>query len=1231
MNTRTIPFALALVLALAGCGGGAAAVRPDVPRAPAPIDAIRARAAANPDDPDAQRALAEWELLGEGGDPARAEAAIARAAELAPNEIALAYLRGVLAEQRGQPDAALDAFVAVLAGAPSSADPLAPFYVESAIAFVNDLATNAERPAERARPAMEALFASPGRLGTSARRRAMYWLEDKALRRGDMAEAARLERALACPTEARVAGPFGPNVLSPFDATLPAEGRGPLAARYDLGPGRGETETASITARFCALPLGEGEQGPGTRIVEASLSVETAGRYVLAVGTSGSIQASVDGVVVGRVDRRRRTGEPVAYFPVELSAGEHELELKLASRVSSPQLSFTLDRATDGYDPTVGLVVPADLESPLALFVGVDVLVLRHELVAARERLRGRLSETSSAAMLVLGARVAAADPFVPNTQREDDERRLVTWAAARDPSAHGPALRLAELETGELEALAMLREVAARFPQLASIGLELAGALAEAGYEADADAALARAAAARPEACAVVAARFDAEIDRGRVPKAAELAPALVACDARNEVRYELAMARHDWAAAREEIARLEPLLTPARRRALLLGVARASGDAAAETRLVAEIEREGEPGENVVPAADRRYAANDRAGALALVRAEAAREPRGASDLRRIELALAGEDVMQPFRVDGLEVIRRFEASGRSYEGQAAVLVFDYMVVRVFEDGSAIRLVHQIHRLQTNEGVERYGELRLGGRALTVRAVGRDGRLREPDEIGARIDMPPLEIGDYVEYEYVSDVAPEWGDGYLSGGWVFQSFSQPFDHSEIVFVVPRGLDLHIVPRGPVPPPETREEGGLRVHRYLMTEQRALAREPNALDEPPILPGLRAGARVTWDRMFDAVRDRLLDVDPEDPAAVRLLRTEILGGAELAPRARVQRIHRWVVENVEDGGDFFGSAPLMLAARQGQRARVLRYLLELAGVPAKIAFARSIAGERPDPNVPDADVYGQVLVVAEPGGAPLYLTTAMRGASHALLLPAVRSQEAIVITDGLPRVVLPSDQGPLTGLRVDGDVQVEGDGRASLRLRVAFTGGAGAEMREAIRQIPPAERGRLIAERFAPSIVPGAVADPASISFRGLDDWESDFEIELAMASSGLVRRGPDGLYLVPLFPASLDARFAQLPTRTTTQLVGETDVAVTLRIHGPRVVRAPSSRSLAGPGGAVAALEVGREADGSLRIARRVRVPLAAIPVSEYPTFAAFCRAAGELENAPIVLAPR
>jgi hypothetical protein len=143
---------------------------------------------------------------------------------------------------------------------------------------------------------------------------------------------------------------------------------------------------------------------------------------------------------------------------------------------------------------------------------------------------------------------------------------------------------------------------------------------------------------------------------------------------------------------------------------------------------------------------------------------------------------------------------------------------------------------------------------------------------------------------------------------------------------------------------------------------------------------------------------------------------------------------------------------------------------------------------------------------------------------------------------------------------------------------------------------------------------------VPGAATDPGSIRIDGLEDWERDLAIEMVLESEGVVRGHRQGIYLVPLFQSGLESNFARLPERTTT---------MRLRVRGPGRAIAPEPGELRGPAGASATLAVA-EQGGAVLLDRRVRVPLAAIPVAQYDDLVQFCRAAAQIEQRTVAFVP-
>jgi len=1161
---------------------------------------------------------------------------MARAVALAPEDVGLAYAQGVIAAHRGRPSEAVDALLRVLQHGADSTDTLATDYVAESLLMLRGLSTDVPTLYERVIPSVEAVYRAPGNLGFTARRIAFFWLLDRARVTGDVARVTTLEQEMSCPTSARVAGPFGIYPMRAFDATLPAEGSGPMAARYDLGPGRGVAATRTVEAEQCGLELRSTERatsGSGTRVVEATLHANATGRYTLALDTEASVRVSIDGRSVGVIDRRRDEHPLVMMLPFELTAGDHELEIKLTSREAVSWLAWTLDAQSGAYDPAAHNTVPETSERAIGRFLIVRSLRSRGLSIAAREamiRFSGNnelVSEGTTSPWLQLAADIANSDSFAPESRRTDDERALIARSLERDPNSYRPIFDNAAMEPEQDRRLAALRAVAERFPHLPSAWLYLREQLINAEFFAEARTALAHAAEASPESCAVRGAQFDDLIDRGRYPAAQAFIPALMVCNARDRSALSLAIARRDWAAVDTEMTRLAPLMTEDERRELGLAIAGARGDTAAETRLRAAIEQEAEEGSLVVLQADRRYAAGDRAAARQILETEAARAPDETQNLRRLLFALSTRDIMEPYRVDGLAAVRRLEASGRNYDGFPAVLVFDYMVTRIQENGSAIDLVHQIFRIQTQQGVERFAAIPLPGRVLTVRVVRPDGTIREPNEVAAQTDLPPLSIGDYVEYELVREHAPRWGDAYQSDGWTFQNYAEPFDHSEMVFVAPESMPLEFDVRGPVPPPVVTTANGLRTHRFLMTEQRPLVAEPNAFPEPAVQPSLRAGVRVTWERMLGSVDDLLKDRDPVDPSAARLLAREIHAGPEVPAALRVQRIHRWVMENIEVAEGFFALAPSMISVRRGSPVRVLRYLLAAAGIEATIGVAQRTDGERPRA-LPSSAVYSEAVVRVSIEGRDLWLSTLGRGTAHSLLPPTLVGQEVVMLDGQLTHARLPLTQGQATQQQSRLVVEVQPNGVAFIEAQIVWSGIEAAQLRGALRDVPPADRDRVIAERLVPSIIPGGEGDPARVTILGLDDWEEPVTIRFAAASNALFTRDESAIRMAPLFQTGIEREFAQLSVRTTSQLLSHVRQELDLTVRGPFNFVAPPSRRAEGPGGAIAEVISETAADGSVHTIRRVAVPTTVVPVSDYAALTRFCQQVAAMESQSVAI---
>ncbi|MGE0784056.1 MAG: DUF3857 domain-containing protein [Sandaracinaceae bacterium] len=1221
-------IALLGLFALAACSGASHGTTPT-------IDELRRRASENPNDPDAQRALAEGELLLRDGDAARARAAIDRARELDARSIGLVYLSANERELHGDLDGALTDYLEVLTRAARSRDPRAWAFAEVAAAEVEGLDDAVDHFADRVVEALTPLLASPGAIGPGARATVADLLIDIAYRRGDVARVREVAQAAGCADEWRVAGPFGPRHLLGFDAELAPESDAALGGEYDYGPGRGVRATRAVRARGCNVHLGLGTiVGPGTTYAETGLTVPSAGRYLVRLETPNAVQLFVDGASVARVDRRSIPVGRVTYHAVELSAGAHTFRVKLSSRHPNPVVHLSLVPAEARANRR-----PIEDDSLTSAFLAAQQAMSEGDIVRGRERLASHLAENGSPVFLIAGAAAALNDPLREGTERHDRSRQLLSWAAERDLAAWYPRLTLAQLEANEgrdIEAIGLLREAREAWPGVIAIPLQLIDYLEARGWIAAATPIVTDTAERIPSACRPRRALMSHARLRHRADEAMVHAHSLVECDARSDAQLTLHVARREWEPAAAELARLatlEPEASTIGELQARLDIARARGDDEA-VQATLESLREHMPLADtlVLLEADRLLATRTEQAARQEISSALTREPAAMSGLRRALRAIGGPSPLEGYRRDGAEVIREFEASGRRYE-EPMVLVLDYTVYRVFEDGSMLELTHNIFRLDSQEAVDSMGEFEVPENAhmLTLHTVKADGTRLEPDEIAGKdtLSFPNLAVGDYIEFEYMRPTESSAGypGGFVGDRFYFRNYETPFDLSQLTVVTPE--ELEVDPRGQAPETEHRQEDGLHVYRWTARESRPFVQEPASVSAREFFPSIYWGRGARWEDYVASLRDVLADRDVHDPAAERLVE-QIAPAARTRPEERAQRIHAWVLENIEDSNDVFGLTPAMLAARTGNRARVLAYLLRLAGFDAEIALARSYTSDSTRAELADDDTYQHLLVRLTLGGEVRWLYAGARGVPFDYLPPHLRGMDALMLDAEAERVTV-ADRDLESDLRtVRVELELRGDGGARLEITETFRGSGAVLWRNQLEEIPDAELEPQFESAYVANLLPSAQLSRLVVT--GREDPEAPLVLRYDLDVAQLARPSRGSLALPPIYRARLGPQYARVASRTTTQLVGEglaLDVEIHVRAPDGGQVRAGSSPTrIDGPGGSAVRIQTtGEGAEATIR--RSYRIPRMRIEADAYEDFAQFCRQADEAESAELTVA--
>lgn len=1228
---RTFSLSLVLFLAL-GCGG----TRPSG-RHGLSIDEIRRRAEDAPNDPAAQRALAEAELLLEGGDPSAQRAAIDRALALAPDDLGLHFLSAVEHDVHGALPLALDEHLWVAAHAAGSTDPLAHELAEVSVAAVADYDDGVPDYAARVTAVLEPATAAEGAgseagMGPAAYLAASALLSELAYRRGDMEVVRAMSERMGCMTSARVAGPFGPRALLGFDRDLPPDAAATLAASYDLGPGRGVRETRAVEARGCLLAIGGGPvTGSGSTFLEGEIAVPSAGSYVLRLETPNTARLTIDGGEPIVLDRRVEHLSRATFHPMELSAGSHRVRLEIATRHPNPVALLSIvpgtAHVTQRIDPDASL---------LAHYVAVGQEVVRGDWIAAREVLGDAANgEDAAPAFLVIASAIAVNDPTLGTTLGPDEVRRLSGAAIRRDPRAWYAVYARASLEFSggrAPEATALLRAGVEAFPEVVMFPFTLAQALRSQGFDELADAELALAHTSHPYACRVGRALLDAASSRGRSEDVAALTEEMMSCDARSDVRYQRLVRQRRWDEARAELSRLAALEPSSNRFVVAdaeLGLARARGDVEAASTLLSELETLQPRNASVTTMRlDRLLASGDVRGAGRFLDAALEHEPAAMMELRRIRRSVLGAGELEAHRLDGADIIRRFEASGHTYDAPR-VLVLDYTVTRLFADGSTLELTHNILREQSDEAAEEDSQFSPpeGAQLLTLRTINADGTRLEPDEISGleHIEMPSVEVGDYVEFEYLRASAPQ--DAYEGGAvgprFYFQNYSTPFDWSTLTLIAPSDVEIVVDPRGPAPTTEIRDENGLRVYQWQVHESRPATPEPSAVSPREVFPSVAWGTRASWAQYVETIDDLLLDRDLRDPLAERVAR-EIVGEDRATAEQKLERLYHWVLENVEETNDLFGQGATMTLTRTGSRSRVFRYLARMIGIEADLVMVREFDDDVTEAVLPDDETYAQLLVRARGSDDVVWVSLAQRGAAFGVLPPLVRGMDGLVLTGSERGAEVRVAESAGETRTVEVEVWLESSGGARFDVTETFRGADAATWRQQLENVPAAELEDLFDQAYVSRLLPGA--HTTSLRITGREDPEMDLSIRYEFEVDELGRE-VRGVRLVPgLFPTLLTPSYARLASRSTTQVIGD-DLAidVDIRIHAPSGMTLgtlPDAEHLEGPNGASASWEASA-LEGGVRLERHVRVPRMRVAPDGYAALASFCRDVDELEG--------
>ena len=317
-----------------------------------------------------------------------------------------------------------------------------------------------------------------------------------------------------------------------------------------------------------------------------------------------------------------------------------------------------------------------------------------------------------------------------------------------------------------------------------------------------------------------------------------------------------------------------------------------------------------------------------------------------------RRITREQTGKEVLQDQAIDGKKAIKVYESEHRNEEAMGAY-VLDAAAVRAYPDGSMVDRIHVIQKALDQNGVSEIAEVTLPPHAkvLSLRTLKTDGTVLEPESFEEKetVSLPNVQVGDYVEYEYL-EAHPARGPavpGFTASNFYFKIPRLPNFRSTYTVIASKGMgmtvDAHQIEVQPV-----KQVGNEEIFTHEERRVAAFVPEPNG---PPtgneFLPFVSVGAGAQGnDAMVTALTDQFFNRG-ERTYEVDQFAHHAAG--KKTGKARVEAIFSAVMNQVAGEDQGLGqSAATTLALGRGSRLWLLKASLDALQIPSRLVAVRT-------------------------------------------------------------------------------------------------------------------------------------------------------------------------------------------------------------------------------------------------------------------------------------------
>jgi tetratricopeptide (TPR) repeat protein/transglutaminase-like putative cysteine protease len=523
----------------------------------------------------------------------------------------------------------------------------------------------------------------------------------------------------------------------------------------------------------------------------------------------------------------------------------------------------------------------------------------------------------------------------------------------------------------------------------------------------------------------------------------------------------------------------------------------------------------------------------------------------------------------------------------------------VFERILNRVrFEnDGTEVSETEAVVRIQSQAGVEQFGQLVFGYSSATEKLEVEYVRVRKPggrvvgtpdgtaqdfapdvlkeapmysDYRQRHISVAALEPGDTLEYRTVTRVLTPLAAGNF---WYEYTFPKgvAVNEDRLEIDVPRSREVKL--KTPTRKPEIRETGDRRIYAWVVNDVQPQRDKDSDNDENPDTgPDVQLTTFTDWKQVADwyaKLQGERMTVDE----GVRKKAEALTQGAG-TPTEKARRLYDFVARNVRYVSISLGigryqphSAAEVLANGYGDckdKHTLFSALLRAEGIqsyPVLIDSARKL-----DVDVPSPAQFDHVITAAKLGTGLTWLDTTPEVTPFGLILYQLRNKEAVVASEdsegGLQRT--PADSPIKTFLRFTLDGKFSEFGALDATLEVTAQGDRDWPMRASFRRYSQAQWKDFVKVLSASWGLPGDVDD---VQLDPIEDTSKPFHLKYHLHQDRYFVVPSASVNFRPIPPLGMPAIGASENSTEPLNIgsAGETDYRVRLQFPPNYTVRTP------------------------------------------------------------------